>query len=59
MHRVVGVTEFTKSSTFHVVEYLDCEEAISAYLDEVLAEDDQPFLLSALEDVARSRRYAR
>ena len=45
----------TKFSTFDVAEYLDSEEAIAAYLNEVIAEDDQDLLLSALDDIARAR----
>lgn len=45
----------TKFSAFDVAEYLDSEEAIAAYLNEVLAEDDQELLLSALDDIARAR----
>jgi probable addiction module antidote protein len=45
----------TKFSAFDAAEYLDSEEAIAAYLNEVLAEDDQDLLLSALDDVARAR----
>ena len=45
----------TKFSTFDAAEYLDSEEAIAAYLNEVMAEDDQDLLLSALDDIARAR----
>jgi|ERR1700754_957984 len=45
----------TKLSLFDVADYLDSEEAIAAYLNEVLAEDDQDLLLSALDDIARAR----
>lgn len=45
----------TKFSAFDVAEYLDSEEAIAAYLNEVMAEDDQELLLSALDDIARAR----
>jgi len=44
-----------KISLFDVADYLDSEEAIAAYLNEVLAEDDQDLLLSALDDIARAR----
>lgn len=44
-----------KISPFDVADYLDSEEAIAAYLNEVLAEDDQDLLLSALDDIARAR----
>jgi probable addiction module antidote protein len=42
-------------SPFDVADYLDSEEMIAAYLNEVLAEDDQDMLLSALDDIARAR----
>jgi len=45
----------TKFSSFDVANYLDSDEAIAAYLNEVLAEDDQDLLLSALDDIARAR----
>lgn len=45
----------TKFSVFDVAEYLDTEEEIAAYLNEVLAEDDQELLLSAFDDIARAR----
>ncbi|PWF66285.1 putative addiction module antidote protein, partial [Vibrio sp. T9] len=45
----------TKISLFDVADYLDSEEDIAAYLNEVLAEDDQDLLLSALDDIARAR----
>jgi probable addiction module antidote protein len=45
----------TKFSLFDVADYLDSEETIAAYLNEVLAEDDQDLLLSALDDIARAR----
>jgi len=44
-----------KFSTFDAAEYLDSEETIAAYLNEVMAEDDQDLLLSALDDIARAR----
>lgn len=45
----------TKFSTFDAAEYLDSEEVIAAYLNQVMAEDDQDLLLSALDDIARAR----
>jgi len=50
-----GKTMPTKVSLFDVADYLDSEETIAAYLNEVLAEDDQDLLLSALDDIARAR----
>jgi len=50
-----GKTMSTKISLFDVADYLDSEEDIAAYLNEVLAEDDQDLLLSALDDIARAR----
>jgi len=45
----------TKFAPFDVASYLDSDEAIAAYLNEVLAEDDHDLLLSALDDIARAR----
>lgn len=45
----------TKFSAFDAAEYLDSEETIAAYLNEIIAEDDQDLLLSALDDIARAR----
>jgi len=45
----------TEFSAFDIAEYLDSEEVIAAYLNEVLAEDDQELLLSALDDIARAK----
>lgn len=44
---------------FDAAEYLDSEETIAAYLNEVIAEDDQDLLLSALSDIARARGMAK
>lgn len=49
----------TKFSAFDAAEYLDSEEAIAAYLNEIIAEDDQDLLLSALDDIARARGMSR
>lgn len=40
---------------FEVAEMLDSEEAIQAYLAEVLKEGDQDEFLQALNDVERAR----
>jgi len=45
----------TKFSAFDAAEFLDSEETIAAYLNEVMAENDQDLLLSALDDIARAR----
>jgi len=45
-------TEFRE---FDVAEYLDSEEMIAAYLQEVLAEDDPQAFIKAIGDVARAR----
>jgi probable addiction module antidote protein len=44
----------TKFSAFDAAEYLDNDEAIAAYLNEVIEEDDSDLLLSAISDVARA-----
>jgi probable addiction module antidote protein len=49
----------TKFSAFDAAEYLDSKETIAAYLNEVMAEDDQDLLLSALADIARARGMAK
>lgn len=45
-------TEFRE---FDVAEYLDSEEAIAAYLEVVLSEDDPQAFIKAVGDVARAR----
>lgn len=49
----------TKFSAFDAAEYLDNDEAIAAYLNEVIEEDDPDLLLSALSDIARARSMSR
>ena len=49
----------TKFSAFDAAEYLDNDEAIAAYLNEVIAEDDSDLFLSALSDIARARSMSR
>ena len=44
---------------FDAAEYLDNDEAIAAYLNEVIAEDDSDLFLSALSDIARARSMSR
>ncbi len=43
---------FTK---FDVVDYLDSEEAIVAYLSAIMEEGDPDLLVAALGDIARAR----
>jgi probable addiction module antidote protein len=45
-------TEFRE---FDVAEFLDSEEVIAAYLQEVLEEDDPQAFIKAVGDVARAR----
>ncbi|GLQ97420.1 addiction module antidote protein [Dyella mobilis] len=45
----------TKFSAFDAAEYLDSDEAIAAYVNEVIATGDDDLFLSALSDVARAR----
>ncbi|WP_425493812.1 addiction module antidote protein [Dyella silvatica] len=45
----------TKFSAFDPAEYLDSDEAIAAYINEVMAENDSDLFLSALNDIARAR----
>lgn len=44
-----------KATPFDAAEYLDSEEAISAYLSAALEEDDPALFLAALADVAKAR----
>lgn len=43
------------TSKFDVVDYLDTEETIAAYLSAVLEEDNNDLVLAAISDVARAR----
>lgn len=45
----------TKFSAFDPAEYLDSDEAIAAYMNEVIATGDNALFLSALSDIARAR----
>jgi probable addiction module antidote protein len=56
MDSLRGTIGYINFSAFDVAEYLDTEEAIAAYLKEVVAESDHELLRSALDDVARARR---
>jgi probable addiction module antidote protein len=49
----------TKFSAFDAAEYLDNDEAIAAYLNEVIEENDSDLFLSALADVARARSMSK
>lgn len=49
----------TKFSAFDAAEYLDSDEAIAAYLNEVIEENDSDLFLSALSDIARARSMSR
>ncbi|WP_274629521.1 addiction module antidote protein [Arvimicrobium flavum] len=44
-----------KTERWDVVEYLDDDDAIAAYLDAVLEEGDPQLLAAAIGDVARAR----
>src|ERR1700692_3745149 len=44
-----------KTTRFDSAEYLDSDEAVSAYLEEALATDDPAFIAQALGTVARAR----
>lgn len=48
-----------KYSKFDVVDYLDSEEAIAAYLSAVLEQNDPDLLIAALGDIARARGIAK
>lgn len=48
-----------KYSKFDVVDYLDSEEAIAAYLSAVMEENDPELLIAALGDIARAKGIAK
>jgi probable addiction module antidote protein len=52
----VGSVNFTK---FDIIDYLDSEQAINAYITLFLDENDPDQLLEALRDVARARGMSR
>jgi probable addiction module antidote protein len=43
---------------FDAAQFLDSEEAVASYLNEIIAADDAALLASALGDVARARGMA-
>lgn len=49
----------THFTAFDAAEYLDSDEAIAAYLNEVLEADDSDMFLSALADIARARSMSK
>lgn len=51
-------TKDLQVSAFDPVTYLDSDEAIAAYLEIALAENDPVFLMAALNDVIRARGVA-
>lgn len=48
-----------KLTKFDIVDYLDNEEAIAAYLTAVMEENDPDLLVAALGDIARARGMAK
>jgi len=44
-----------KFSKFEVYEFLDNDEVISGYIEEVLKDDDPNLILSALNDIAKAK----
>ncbi len=48
-----------KYTQFDAAEFLDSEEAITAYLSAVLEENDPDLLIAALGDIARARGMAK
>lgn len=48
-----------KTSEFHVSDYLDNEETITAFLNAALEEGDPDFFNAALGEVAKARGMAR
>lgn len=51
----MDIKEMAKVSPFDAADYLKSEEAIQAYLEEVISEDDPQAFLQALNTVARAR----
>lgn len=47
--------EDCKLSDWDVVDYLDSEEAIAAYIDAVAEDNDPALMVKAINDVARAR----
>ena len=47
--------ELMEYSKFDIVDYLDSDEAVAAYLSAVLEENDPDLLAAALDDIARAR----
>ncbi|APG53513.1 TPA: putative addiction module antidote protein [Klebsiella aerogenes] len=48
----------TKPELFDVVDYLEDEEDIQAYLNAALDEDDESYFLAALGNIARARNIS-
>ena len=51
----VDQDKLAKSSNFDSAPYLDSDEAIAAYLTDILAANDSALLAAALGDIARAR----
>ena len=52
----MSVTENdAKWSEFNILDYLDNDEALALYLEEVLQDDDPDYLIKALNNVMRAR----
>ena len=51
----IGSVKFTQ---FDIVDYLENEEAIIAYINAAIDDEDPDFILTALNDVARARGMA-
>lgn len=45
----------TEIPTFDIADYLDSEEIVAAYLNEIIQENDVELLLSALGDISRAK----
>jgi probable addiction module antidote protein len=55
MRRRPMTTTKIETHQWDITRYLDSDEAIAAYLDAVLEEDDPALLAAALGDVARAK----
>lgn len=49
------MVKISELPTFDAADYLDSEEAITAYLNAILAENDDSLLAEALGDIAKAR----
>ncbi len=58
MNARIGGIRMTKTTIWDPAEYLDTPEAMAAYLEAALEEDDSALLAAALGDIARAKGMA-